>query len=79
MSKPRIANSILLSEDDNDKEESIDSETSLQRLKNYTKTISIDKYPAIIQQAIKDIRYISGTQRDAQKDELVRIEVDLFN
>ena len=41
------------------------------RLNNYLKTISIDKYPPIIQQAIKDIRYISETQREAQKDDLV--------
>jgi len=68
MSKPRIADAILQPDEH---EDSIDEENNLKRLNNYVKTVSIEKYPPIIQQAIKDIRYISETQREAQQDDLV--------
>jgi hypothetical protein len=71
MSKPHIANAILKSKEDEEKEALVNDENNITRLNNYIKTISIDKYPAAIQQAIKDIRYISETQREAQKDDLV--------
>lgn len=75
MSKPHIANAILRL-DSGEKEEEpvaavIPNNTHLKRLNNYIKTLSIDKYPPIIQQAVKDIRYISEAQREAQKDDLV--------
>jgi len=75
MSKPHIANAILHSdeEDDEEKEILVNKENSIKRLNDYMKNVSIDKYPPIIQQAVKDIRYISETQREAQKDDLVRI------
>ncbi|CAF3973801.1 unnamed protein product [Rotaria sp. Silwood2] len=72
MSKPHIANAILQTDEERGKEELVNSDNNLTRLNNYMKTISIDKYPPIIQQAIKDIRYISETQREAQKDDLER-------
>jgi len=80
MSKPHIANAILHPEEDeeNDHEEKeilVNKENNIKRLNNYIKTISINKYPPVIQRAIKDIRYISETQREAQKDDLVRIEI----
>ncbi len=76
MSKPHIANAILRSKeekDDNEENEPRLSQTDhhIHRLNNYLKTVSIDKYPPVIQQAIRDIRYISETQREAQKDDLV--------
>lgn len=67
MSKPHIANAILNEEED----ELIVKENNINSLNDYMKTVSIEKYPPIIQQAVKDIRYISETQRDAQKDDLV--------
>ncbi len=73
MSKPHIANAILRSEEDQEQEALVNDENPIKRLNNYIKTISIKKYPPAIQQAIKDIRYISETQREAQKDDLVRI------
>jgi len=79
MSKPNIADAILGSKQNNDEEEdngSIVSQTenNIHKLNNYLKRMSIDKYPPIIQQAIRDIRYISETQREAQKDDLVCLE-----
>ena len=73
MSKPHIANAILQSEENEEREALVNDENHIKRLNNYIKTISIKKYPPVIQQAIKDIRYISETQREAQKDDLVRI------
>jgi hypothetical protein len=87
MSKPHIASAILKSVDENqpaddgddeqqeDEEEqqrrSISNDGNIRRLNNYLKTMTIDHYPPMIQQAVRDIRYISDTQRDAQKDDLV--------
>ena len=74
MSKPYIADAILRPKPDNEDEESSGSspnQTHIHRLNSYLKTVSINKYPPAIQQAIKDIRYISETQREAQKDDLV--------
>jgi hypothetical protein len=76
MSKPHIADAILHPEedeedDDEEKETLVNKENNIKRLNNYMKTVSIDRYPPIIQQAVKDIRYISETQREAQKDDLV--------
>lgn len=76
MSKPRIANAILrpneVEKDDDEKPSTnVTNENHLNRLNNYIKTISIERYPPIIQQAVKDIRYISEAQREAQKDDLV--------
>jgi hypothetical protein len=76
MSKPHIANAILhpeaeVEEDDEEKEILFNKENNIKRLNNYMKTVSIDQYPPIIQRAVKDIRYISETQREAQKDDLV--------
>ncbi len=73
MSKPYIADAILRPKPDNEDEESNSSPTdnNIHRLDSYLKTVSISKYPPVIQQAIKDIRYISETQREAQKDDLV--------
>jgi hypothetical protein len=73
MSKPHIANAILHSEENEEKEALVNNEDNMKRLHNYIQTVSIDKYPPIIQQAVKDIRYISETQREAQKDDLVCI------
>jgi hypothetical protein len=73
MSKPHIADAILNPEENQEKEILINDENNLNRLNTYIQTITVDKYPPIIQQAIKDIRYISETQREAQKDDLVRI------
>ena len=79
MAKPHIANAILQTEEDPGKEEPINGgNNNLSRLNNYVKAISIDKYPPVIQQAIKDIRYISETQRESQKDDLVRTDIYLF-
>lgn len=79
MSKPHIASSILQSDEEKQREEDqhqqdqrTPDEHNIKRLNNYLKTISIDRYPPVIQQAVKDIRYISETQREAQKDDLVR-------
>jgi hypothetical protein len=76
MSKPHIANAILhpeaeVEEDDEEKEILVNKENNIKRLNNYMKTVSIDQYPPVIQRAVKDIRYISETQREAQKDDLV--------
>ena len=77
LSKPRIAQAMLHQREPID-EESIaltsmcQSNSSLTRLNHYVKSMSIDKYPPMIQQAIRDIRYISETQRSTQQDELVR-------
>jgi hypothetical protein len=70
MSKPHIANAILRPKEDDDSNLT-PTENHVHRLNNYLKTIPIDKYPPTIQQAIRDIRYISETQREAQKDDLV--------
>jgi hypothetical protein len=75
MSKPHIANAILQSDEDEERKALVNDESSITRLNNYIKTISINKYPPVIRQAIKDIRYISETQREAQKDDLVRIKI----
>ena len=73
MSKPHIANAILQSDENPENHMLINDENkNFKCINNYIKTISIDKYPPIIQQAIKDIRYISETQREAQKDDLER-------
>ena len=79
MSKPHIANAILQSDEEKQREEDrhqqdqrTPDEHNIKRLNNYLKTISIDRYPPVIQQAVRDIRYISETQREAQKDDLVR-------
>ncbi len=73
MSKPYIADAILRSKQDNEDEElnSSPNDNNIHRLDSYLKSVSINKYPPVIQQAIKDIRYISETQREAQKDDLV--------
>lgn len=47
-------------------------DSSLTRLNRYVKSMATEKYPPIIQQAIRDIRYISETQHAAQNDDLVR-------
>ena len=77
MSKPHIASAILRSKQDGDEnDESIlpNNDNNLYKLNSYLKLMSIEKYPPIIQQAIRDIRYISETQREAQKDDLVCLE-----
>ena len=79
MSKPHIASAILQSTDEREQQEDeeqktppfVPEEQSIKRLNNYLKTIAIDRYPPVIQQAVRDIRYISETQREAQKDDLV--------
>ena len=82
MSKPHIASAILKSTDEQEDEEQQQQpspssssfppeEQNINRLNNYLKTIAIDRYPPVIQQAVRDIRYISETQREAQKDDLV--------
>ena len=71
MSKPHIADAILQADENEEKDLLINDDNNINRLNNYIKTISIDKYPPMIQQAIKDIRYISETQRETQKDDLV--------
>jgi hypothetical protein len=73
MSKPHIANAILQSNDDDEKDEpSNKNDPNIKRLNNYLQAIPIDRYPPVIQQAVRDIRYISETQRESQKDDLVR-------
>ncbi|CAF1001576.1 unnamed protein product [Adineta ricciae] len=69
MSKPHIADAILQIEEN---DMLINNEANMKPLNDYIRRVSIDKYPPIIQQAIKDIRYISETQREAQKDDLER-------
>jgi len=73
MSKPNIADAILRPTDGDEEGESIlpQTENHIHKLNNYLKKVTIDKYPPIIQQAIRDIRYISETQREAQQDDLV--------
>jgi len=73
MSKPNIADAILRSRENNENNETTISRnlSHIYKLNTYLKTISIEKYPPIIQQAIRDIRYISETQREAQNDDLV--------
>jgi hypothetical protein len=75
MSIPHIANAILHSKEDQAREEEdktlVNDTNNIKRLNNYLQAIPIDKYPPIIQQAVKDVRYISETQREAQKDDLV--------
>lgn len=74
MSKPNIADAILKSKEYNNQDNHLSlsaSDNHLHKLNSYLKKTSIDKYPPIIQQAIRDIRYISETQREAQKDDLV--------
>ena len=75
MSKPYIADAILRSKQDEQDEGSSSSPTNnhLHQLNTYLKTVSIKKYPAAIQQAIRDIRYISETQREVQRDDLVSL------
>ena len=72
-----MAAAILKSKEDKGEEEedlsrASEIEKNIYRLNNYLKTVSIDRYPPTIQQVIRDIRYISETQREAQKDDLVR-------
>lgn len=73
MSKPYIADAILRAKQDETDDESSSSPPNnhLNRLNTYLKTVSIKKYPPVIQQAIRDIRYISETQREVQRDDLV--------
>lgn len=73
MSKPYIADAILRSKQNDLEENSLLTETdpNIYRLNNYLKSVSIERYPPVIQQAIRDIRYISETQREAQNDDLV--------
>lgn len=78
MSKPYIADAILRAKQDGDDDDDNNEESSsspmnnhLNRLNTYLKTVSIKKYPPAIQQAIRDIRYISETQREVQRDDLV--------
>jgi hypothetical protein len=70
MSKPHIANILSRSKQDNEST-SLPNDNHIHRVNNYLKTISINRYPPVIQQAVRDIRYISETQREAQKDDLV--------
>ena len=63
MSKPHIANAIL---------DSNDVRNSITRLSNYLQSIPIERYPPVVQQTVRDIRYISKTQREAHNDDLVR-------
>jgi hypothetical protein len=82
MSKPHIADAILRSKPDNEEDESTSSHNGndLHKLNRYLKTIPIKKYPPTIQQAIKDIRYISETQREAQEDDLVCLKkISFYN
>jgi len=74
MSKPHIANAILETNDNDAQQEEqlINKDQSINRLNNYLQSIPIDRYPPVIQQAVRDIRYISETQREAQKDDLER-------
>ena len=71
MSKPHIANAILESNDEEPAQEEMNKDQSITRLNSYLQSIPIDRYPPVIQQAVRDIRYISETQREA-KDDLVR-------
>lgn len=77
MSKPHIANAILETNDEEQQEQLINKDQNLTRLNNYLQSIPIDRYPPVIQQAVRDIRYISETQREAQKDDLVRLDLSL--
>ncbi|CAF1133928.1 unnamed protein product [Adineta ricciae] len=74
MSKPHIATAMSQLKDDKTDEELPLSNTndSLHRLNRFLKNKSIEKYPPTIQQAIRDIRYISETQREAQRDDIER-------
>ncbi|CAF1094887.1 unnamed protein product [Rotaria sordida] len=74
MSKPHIADALLRPEQNNDNKESELSQYSdnIYKLGNYLNTLSINRYPPIIQQAIKDIRYISDVQHEAEQDSLER-------
>ncbi|CAF3689148.1 unnamed protein product [Rotaria socialis] len=74
MSKPHIADALLRPKQINDDNESTTSQNGhdMRKLNSYLKTMSIDKYPPIIQQAIRDIRYITETQREAEQDNLER-------
>ena len=86
LSKPRIAEAMLRQSSQVDGEldeenvaltsvyqQNHQSDSNLSRLNNYLKSTSNDKYPLVIQQVIRDIRYISETQRAAQQDDLVRL------
>lgn len=81
MSKPHIANAILEANDNDEQQEEqlINKDQSINRLNNYLQSIPIDRYPPVIQQAVRDIRYISETQREAQKDDLVCLYFRNFN
>ena len=74
MAKPRIGSAILRSAENgqgDDEELKLIQKNDLSRLNQYLKTACMERYPPIIQQAIRDIRYISETQREAQRDDLV--------
>jgi hypothetical protein len=73
MSKPHIGDAIYRPKNTTEDHEltSLPNNNHLHRVNDYLKTISIEKYPPLIQQAVKDIRYISETQREAQRDDLV--------
>ena len=72
--KPHIGFTVLRSEENNlDSESLISQDTKpIHKLSSYLKTTSEERYPLIIQQAIRDIRFISETQREMHKDDLVR-------
>jgi hypothetical protein len=74
MSKPHMAMSRLKADSNASDLPLSSTNDSLQRLNRYLNKRSIEKYPPTIQQAIRDIRYISETQREAQQDDLVSTE-----
>lgn len=73
LSKPHIAYALLRSKDNTDDVESALAQQHhhIRKLSSYLKVQAIEKYPPIIQQAIRDIRYISERQREDQRHNLV--------
>lgn len=73
MSKPDITGALLGQKQNNDDDEStvLQNNHQIHKLDNYLKTLSIDRYPPVIQRAIQDIQYISTMQREAEQDNLV--------
>lgn len=74
MAKPRIGSAILRRAENGQGDGEgmkLIQKNDLSRLNQYLKTTCTERYPPVIQQAIRDIRYISEAQREAQRDDLV--------
>ncbi|CAF1627653.1 unnamed protein product, partial [Didymodactylos carnosus] len=71
MSRPTISDALLGKQKPNNDDDDSDDSRSGDLLAYFEILNEQDKYPSVIQEAIRDIKYISETKREAEKDDLV--------